>query len=68
MTLVSIKNDLAKAREGHYAVPLYDVFDIQGVEGVMDALIEKRASHHPGDIYLFRHATQRSCDGSLHSL
>ena len=43
MTLVSIKNDLAKAREGHYAVPLYDVFDIQGVEGVMDALIEKRA-------------------------
>ena len=43
MTLVSIKNDLAKARQGHYAVPLYDVFDNQGVEGVMDALIEKRA-------------------------
>ncbi len=43
MTLVSIKNDLIKAREGHYAVPLYDVFDMQGIEGVMDALIEKRA-------------------------
>ena len=43
MTLVSIKNDLVKARKERYAVPLYDVFDMQGVEGVMDALIEKRA-------------------------
>jgi fructose-bisphosphate aldolase class II len=43
MTLVSIKNDLIKARKNGYAVPLFDVFDLQGVEGVMDALIEKRA-------------------------
>jgi fructose-bisphosphate aldolase, class II len=43
MTLVSIKNDLIKARQEGYAVPLYDVFDMHGIEGVMDALIEKRA-------------------------
>ena len=43
MTLVSIKNDLIKARQAGYAIPLYDVFDMQGIEGVMDALIAKRA-------------------------
>ncbi|MGD0173395.1 MAG: class II fructose-bisphosphate aldolase [Anaerolineales bacterium] len=43
MTLVSIKNELAKARRERYAVPLFDVFEMQGMEGVMDALTEKRA-------------------------
>jgi len=43
MTLVSIKNELIKARQAGYAIPLYDVFDMQGIEGVMDALIAKRA-------------------------
>jgi fructose-bisphosphate aldolase, class II len=43
MTLVSIKNELLKAASQRYAVPLFDVFDMQGIEGVMDALIEKRA-------------------------
>jgi len=43
MTLVSIKNELIKARQAGYAVPLYDVFDMQGIEGVMDALVAKRA-------------------------
>ena len=52
MTLVSIKNDLIKARNEGYAVPLYDVFDLQGVEGVMDALIEKRA---PTIIAIYSH-------------
>ncbi|MCL4394298.1 MAG: class II fructose-bisphosphate aldolase [Chloroflexi bacterium] len=40
---MSIKNELAKARRERYAVPLYDVFEMQGMEGVMDALADKRA-------------------------
>jgi fructose-bisphosphate aldolase, class II len=43
MTAVSIKNELIKAQKGGYAVPLFDVFDTFGVDGVMDALIAKRA-------------------------
>jgi fructose-bisphosphate aldolase, class II len=43
MTLVSIKNEMLKAAAQGYAVPLFDVFDMQGIEGVMDALIKKRA-------------------------
>lgn len=43
MTLVSIKEDLIKARAGHYAIPLLDVFEQQGVEGTLEALIQKRA-------------------------
>lgn len=43
MTLTSIKSELVKASRGGYAIPLIDVFEILGVEGLMDALIEKRA-------------------------
>jgi fructose-bisphosphate aldolase, class II len=43
MTLTTIKSELVKARRDGYAVPLFDVFEILGVEGLMDALIEKRA-------------------------
>ena len=43
MTIVSIKNELSKAQREHYAVPLFDVFEMQGMEGVMEALTEKRA-------------------------
>ncbi len=43
MSLVSIKQELIKARRQHYAVPLLDVFEMQGMEGTMDALVEKRA-------------------------
>jgi fructose-bisphosphate aldolase class II len=43
MTLVSIKQELIKAKQGRYAVPLYDVFEMQGMEGMMEALAEKRA-------------------------
>jgi fructose-bisphosphate aldolase class II len=43
MTLVSIKDELVKARSQGYAVPLFDVFEMQGLEGIMDALAEKRA-------------------------
>lgn len=43
MTLVSIKIELAEARRKRYAVPLFDVFEMQGMEGVMDALTDKRA-------------------------
>jgi fructose-bisphosphate aldolase class II len=43
MTLISIKNELTKARRERFAVPLFDVFEMQGMEGVMDALTDKRA-------------------------
>jgi fructose-bisphosphate aldolase class II len=43
MTLGSIKPELIKAQKGGYAIPLFDVFDMFGVEGVMEALISKRA-------------------------
>ena len=43
MSLVSIKHELARAFQERYAVPLFDVYEMQGMEGVMDALTEKRA-------------------------
>jgi fructose-bisphosphate aldolase class II len=43
MTIVSIKHELSRAQREHYAVPLYDVYEIQGMEGLMEALTEKRA-------------------------
>jgi fructose-bisphosphate aldolase, class II len=43
MTMTSIKNELMKASSGRYAIPLFDVFDMQGMDGVMDAMVEKRA-------------------------
>ena len=38
MTLTSIKQELIKAHQQGYAIPLYDVFDQFGVDGVFDAL------------------------------
>ena len=43
MTIIPIKNEMTKALHEHYAIPLFDVFEMQGMEGVMEALIEKRA-------------------------
>jgi ketose-bisphosphate aldolase len=43
MTIVSIKNELNRAMREHYAVPLVDVFEMHGMDGVMEALTEKRA-------------------------
>ena len=55
MTLVSIKNELIKAREARYAVPLFDVFEQQGMDGTLDALIKRRA---PTIIGLYSSYTQ----------
>ncbi len=43
MSLVSITQELGRARREHYAVPLFDVFEMQGMDGLLDALVEKRA-------------------------
>jgi fructose-bisphosphate aldolase class II len=43
MPLVSIGNELEKAKEGCYAVPLFDVFEMKGCEGVFEAIERKRA-------------------------
>ena len=43
MSAVSIKEELMKAQTGGYAVPLFDVFDAFGVDGLMEAMVAKRA-------------------------
>lgn len=43
MTLTSIRPYLMQARQEKYAVPLFNVYDSQGVEGTLRALTEKRA-------------------------
>lgn len=43
MSLVSIKQEMIRARREHYAVPLFEVFEMHGMDGMMDALVEKRA-------------------------
>jgi fructose-bisphosphate aldolase class II len=43
MPLVSIGQELRRAQQGHYAVPLFDVFDMQSAEGVFKAIKEKHA-------------------------
>lgn len=43
MPLQSILQELQKASQGGYAIPLFDVFDMYSVEGVFEALEGKRA-------------------------
>jgi fructose-bisphosphate aldolase class II len=43
MALVSIEQELVKAQAGKYAVPLFDVFDTQGMDGLMEAMTARRA-------------------------
>lgn len=43
MAITSIKNDLNKATQQGYGVPLYDVWDQIGVDGVFEAAEQKRA-------------------------
>jgi len=43
MPLLSLSAELQRAREGRYAVPCFDVFDVQSAEGVFAALEDKRA-------------------------
>jgi len=43
MALVSIANILADAQERHYAVPLFDTFDMFSTEGMFNAIQEKNA-------------------------
>ncbi len=43
MTLISFKDELKKARAGGYGLPMFDVFDMAGIEGVFSALEETRA-------------------------
>jgi fructose-bisphosphate aldolase, class II len=43
MTLVSILNQMLSARKQKFAIPLWDVFDIHAIEGIIDALTIKKA-------------------------
>lgn len=43
MSVISIKNELIKARAGHYAIPLLNVFDQAGVEGLVEPISTLKA-------------------------
>ena len=43
MPLVSVACALKQAQQGRYALPLFDVFDMQSIEGVFAAVAEKHA-------------------------
>ncbi|MEA3345947.1 MAG: class II fructose-bisphosphate aldolase [Chloroflexota bacterium] len=43
MPLVSILDELKRAQQGHYALPLFDTFEMLGTDGIFTALEEKQA-------------------------
>lgn len=43
MSLVSMIGELKKAEEGHYAVPLFNTFEMLGFEGTLRAMVDNRA-------------------------
>lgn len=43
MPLTSIKQELLRARQGGYAIPLFDTYDMNSTEGMFAAIEEKRA-------------------------
>lgn len=43
MTLTTITPQLYKARAGSYAIPLFDVFEMQGARGIFDAISRKKS-------------------------
>ena len=43
MPLVSMLSELKKAQEEHYAVPLFDTFEMNGFEGTLAALEEMQS-------------------------
>lgn len=43
MPLTSIKQELHRAQQGHYAIPLFDTYDMNSTEGMFAAIEEKRA-------------------------
>lgn len=43
MTVISIKDELLKASLGHYAIPLIDVFDQAGTEGLVEPIVTLKA-------------------------
>jgi fructose-bisphosphate aldolase class II len=43
MTIISIKTEMERAAKQHFAIPLYDVFDQYAVDGVFNAVEDRRA-------------------------
>jgi len=43
MPLIAIRDELIRAKEERYAVPLFDTFEMAGADGIFMALEEKRA-------------------------
>lgn len=56
MPLVSIKEELARAQVGGYALPLFDTFDIESTEAMFETMAELRA---PAMIALYQSAFDR---------
>ncbi len=43
MSVISFKNELQKASQQHYAIPLFNVFDQHAVEGLAETIVALRA-------------------------
>ena len=43
MPVISIYEEEKKAQKGHYCIPLFDVFDTNSTEGVLNAAVAKNA-------------------------
>lgn len=56
MPLVSILQELKKAQQEHYAIPLFDTLDMQSTDAMFTAFEEK---HAPGIIALYTSAMDR---------
>jgi ketose-bisphosphate aldolase len=52
MSLVPIKDQLYKAQANGYAVPMFDVFEMQGAKGIFEAIAEKKA---PAIVAVYAH-------------
>lgn len=50
MPLISIVQELKRAQQGRYALPLFDTFDMHGADGIITAFEEKRA---PGIVGIY---------------
>jgi fructose-bisphosphate aldolase class II len=56
MPLVSIGQELERAQQGRYALPLFDTFDMRSTDGMFLALEEKRA---PAMVAIYSEAMER---------
>jgi fructose-bisphosphate aldolase, class II len=58
MPLVSIVNELKRAQAEHYAVPLFGFFELTAIEGILEAVEERKA---PAILGLYTYLVDEGC-------